>query len=380
MQSTSSGHQNSYEEQNNFSPRKFVLQVQYYLKYLLSKWLWIILITLMAGFAGYFYSSSKKPVYEAEITFALDEKSNPKTATALSQLSESLGLQNAPENGTAFFSSMTNIAELLRSKFLMERTLRDTVKTKKRQLAYMDFFLDSLGYRKKWMKKGPYVNTNWLSNKLTEDEIYFQNGIMSTACETLISQYIKINQKGSGTSIFSVKCVTENQAFSKNFLESLLRNLTDYYTQIRTERAKNNLDFIKSRTDSIQRTFTRALYSKASFSDAHMNPARQVSVVGTQKQETDVQILRASYIELSRALDLARSELINATPLFQYLDRPTLPLKRAGSNPTLYLVVFAFVGFAIAVLFFSMKMVYQLIMNSGVVKPEPIKYQDETET
>jgi LPS O-antigen subunit length determinant protein (WzzB/FepE family) len=346
-----------------FSPKKFVLQLQHLVQYLLSKWIWIISIALLLAITGFLYASLKKDIYAAEITFALDEQSNPQQKTAFAELTQTLGLQTVPDNGGVFFSSMTNIVELLKSRFLLEKTLRDTVTLNGNKLIYIDFFLDSLHYRKKWMAKSQYNKTNWQAKNISKDEKYFQNNIMRTVCETISTVHVKVNQNGNGSSIFSVKCISENQAFSKYFLEALLGKVAEYYTQIKTERAKNNLDFIQRRTDSVRSVFTGALYGRASFMDANMNPGRQVAVVSGEKQQTDIQILRTSYIELTKALELAKSELLRTTPLFQYLDMPVLPLKKTGANTSLYAVVFFIAGLFFTAVFFALKRLYKNIMQ-----------------
>lgn len=357
----------------SFSPKKFVLQVQGALRYLLRKWFWILALGLLAGLIGYVYSSGKNRLFEAEITFALDERSNPTQKTALTSLSENLGLQRGPEEGTAFFTSMTNIAELVKSRFLLERTLKDSVSLYGHRLLFIDFFLDSLGWREKWMKQTPYAKTNWLAPNLEQAETDFQNSILRSSCEMLSGTLLKINQKGAGTSIFSIKCVSEHELFSKHFLEGLMNNVSAYYTRIKTERAKANLDFIQRRSDSLQRAFTGALYTRASYADANANPARQVAMVSNEKQLTDVQILRTAYTELSKALDLAKSELIRDTPLFQYLDTPILPLKSTGSSPVMYFVLFSVAGTAFALLFFLAKLVYNRIMEEPIAYPAAVR-------
>ena len=74
------------------------------------------------------------------------------------------------------------------------------------------------------------------------------------------------------------------------------------------------------------------MYGRASFSDSHINASKQVSTVIKDKQQTDIQILRTSYAELVKSLEAAKNSLLQETPLFQFLDTPTLPLKRFNSN------------------------------------------------
>jgi hypothetical protein len=164
--------------------------------------------------------------------------------------------------------------------------------------------------------------------------------------ETLIAQDLKIDKKGKGTTIISVLCTSTHELFSKFFLEELMHTVTQYYIEKKTERAKMNVDFIQQRTDSIRHAYNIALYGRAEFSDAFFNPNRQLPMVTRERQQTDIQILRASYIELTRSLESAKTALMRDTPLIQYLDQPVLPLKALRSN----MIKFALIGFFLGAL------------------------------
>lgn len=287
-------------------------------RYLLSKW-WIILgVGVLLALAGAVYSIMKKPQFIAEVTFVLDEEATQSPRSGISQLSEELGLGS---DAGGMFSSPTNIMELMQSRLLIEKTLRSTVQVEGKKLLLADFFLDSLEYREKWKVRKDYAN----------DPLY-ESGLMGSMCETLTKQNIKIEKKGKGTTIFSVQCMSTHQLFSKYFLEELLNTVTKYYVEKKTERAKLNVDFIQKRTDSVRQAYNIALYGRAEFSDAFFNPGKQTPLVAREKQQTDIQILRASYVELTRSLEGAKTSLMRETPLIQYLDMPVLPLKILRSN------------------------------------------------
>ena len=121
--STQSGNNRVFDE---FSPQKLILQIQSTGSYILSKWLFILLVGIILGVAGYVYSSSKEPTYVAEITFAMDEGAGHSARSDFSQLSEQLGMGQVLEAG-GVFSSITNIIELMQSRLLVEKTLRSAV-------------------------------------------------------------------------------------------------------------------------------------------------------------------------------------------------------------------------------------------------------------
>lgn len=356
-------HHQSNLQEDQFSPRKFLLQVQSTTRFILSKWWLLLLMGVLMGVLGYFYGSTKKTLYIAEITFALDEEASLANRSSITQLSEQLGLGPAGDGGSVFFNSITNIIELLKSRSLIEKTLKDSIDVDGKKLLMADFFLDSLNLRKKWIKRAGADKINLLDGSLSKEDALYRNSIFANMCDMINNQFIKMEKKGGATSIISVKCITTHELFSKYFLEAHINKVTQYYTDIKTERAKKNLELIQNRTDSTRRAFSGSLYIKASFSDANMNPARQVAVIATEKQQTDVQILKSSYVELVKGLESAKAALIRDTPIFQYLDTPILPLKTNQSNPIFYFIVFSVLGIFLTMGFLLAGRLYRAILN-----------------
>jgi hypothetical protein len=342
-------------EYQEFSPRRFILQVQGLGRYILSKWLIILGVALLFGVAGIAYSMTRKPQFVAEVTFVLDEEATQAPKSGISQLSEELGIGS---DAGGVFSSPTNIAELMMSRLLIEKTLRSTVNVEGKKVLLADFFLDSLDYREKWMKKTRFYHLDFLSKKTDKQEALFENGIMRSMYETLIAQNLKIDKKGKGTTIISVLCTSTHELFSKFFLEELLHTVTQYYIEKKTERAKINVDFIQQRTDSIRHAYNIALYGRAEFADAFFNPNRQTPLVTRERQQTDIQILRASYVELTRSLEAAKTSLMRETPLIQYLDTPVLPLKALRSNLMKIALIAFILGAMAAIGYFLLRKIW----------------------
>ena len=180
--------------------------------------------------------------------------------------------------------------------------------------------------------------------------------------ETLLAKYLKIEKKGKSTSIIAVTCNTEHELFSKYFLEALIKEVTAYYIATKIQRAKSNVDFLVHRTDSMRNAFSSALYGHASFADAHLNPAMQVSIVPAERQQTEVQVNRTAYIDLVRSLETARTTLMRETPLIQYIDTPVLPLKIIQTGAMKKGWLFFFVGICLASVILLSVRTYQLIL------------------
>jgi hypothetical protein len=347
---------------DEFSPKKLILQVQGLGRYILGKWWKILLAGLLLGLAAAIYTYFKKPNFLAEITFVIDEEATQASKSTLPSLREELGLEPSADAGS-FFSSVTNIVELMQSRLLIEKTLRRSISLHGKTILFADFFLDSLEYREKWMEGSPYYRVNFSAAGKPDPEKLYENSIMRNIYEVIKARIIKIDAKGKGSSIISVTCISEHQLFSKYFLEAWLDEVTQYYTEIKTQRARINLELIQKRTDSVRMAYNNALYTRASFTDAHLNPIRQTVNVSTEKQQTDVQILRASYTELVQTLEMAKTNLMKDTPLIQYLDTPILPLKVMKSSLMKRFILLFIVGAFLATAYYAVMRIYRRILE-----------------
>jgi len=342
---------------NEFSPKEAILQLRSIGLYILSRWRPVLLAGIVLGLAGAAYSYFKKVDYVAEMTFALDEgaaSAAQRPGTGLSELTEALGMTQAYDAG-GVFSSATNIVELMTSRLLVERALRSSVTIDGHALSFADFFLDSLDYRQKWLKDQRYAGASFPIAGGSRQDSLFENGIFRSMYEILVARNIKIDKAGKGTTIFDATCISHNELFSKLFLEALMNEVVRYYVDVKTERAKLNLGFIQKRTDSIQQAYNKLLYGKAYYNDEHINPILQIAQVAKDKQLTDIQILKSTYIDLTHSLESAKTTLIRETPLIQYVDTPILPLKQLRSNLVKFLLIGFFAGALLMAGYFGLK-------------------------
>ncbi len=328
---------------DEFSPKKILFLTGQTGRYMLSQWKWIVGIGLLFGMGGAIKAYVTKPVYTAEISFTLDEGSAETQQSVYARLAAQLGLPGLNTAG-GVFTNIPNILELMKSRFLIDKTLRSNTIVNGKTLTLADFFLDSLEYREKWMKGSPSEHTSFAESHRNDADSLYKNNIISTIYQTLLAKNLAISQKGTGSSIIVVSCNSENELFSKYFLESLVNEVTGYYIETKTKRAMNNVDFLQKRIDSIRNVYTGSLYNRAAGTDANLNIVRETENVGASKKETDIQISKNTYIELVSSLEAARTLLTRDMPLFQYVDVPILPLKVQRASSLTSFILFFVVG------------------------------------
>lgn len=330
------------------------------LRELRKKIWWILAIAVIAGIVAAAMAYTTVPTYTATLSFVVDEENKAAARSEFSIFSEQLGL--APVNGGYFFSSAGNIMELINSRLIIERTLRKPIGSGKKNLLLAEYFLDSLGYGEKFNKdKPPFVFTS-SDKSLDSLTAINENGMLGVIHQTILSKHLSIQAGAKQSNLIKISCSSESQLFSKIFLESLINEVSTYYTAIKTERAQKNLAILQQRTDSTRNAYIALVRNRATFSDADINLVRQQAAAPGEKKQTDVQIIRDAYIELSGSLENAKTVLMNNTPLFQVLDRPTYPLKMSRPNAIKWFVLSAVVAAFLVTAFFLGRILYRFLL------------------
>lgn len=149
----------------------------------------------------------------------------------------------------------------------------------------------------------------------------------------------------------------------QSVLKAHMQSAVSYYQDIMTQRTKKNLETIQNRIDSINRAYTSALYGRAEIADANINLSRETAAVPGQRKQTDIDMLRSSYIDLSLKLENAKVSLLRSTPVVQILDEPNIPLPVVKVNFWRRFFLFTILGMVLTAIFFFLKSIYRLIMG-----------------
>jgi hypothetical protein len=362
---------NTSHQPNGLSIVQLLEQANALGSYLLRKWLVLLLTAICFGIIGWVIGSRKKTLYQAELSFALDEKAPDNAQSAFSVFSQQLGLE--PVDGGKAFSNTRNIEALLKSRLMIEKTLLSVHHSGKDSLLFFDYFLDSLELRDKW---APGTETGKLYPKdYAEDSVRArktEQALMKSMYLEVSRSFLSIQQKLKGSSILDISLSTPHEGFSKHFLEKLVSEVSGYYIESKTRRSKTNLKIIENRNDSIRRAYQQAIGLRASFADADINLVREIPVTPAEKMQTDVQILKQAYVELSRNLETAKTAVMNETPIIEIIDPPKMPLDRKSPTPLKNFIIFSFLGLFLAAAWMTVRWVFSLIKGNRYSAEEEV--------
>jgi len=267
--------QQSVKQDEEISLKELALKIKEWVIYLKSKWLVIFLAGVFGAGIGLAYAYRQEPVYTAILTFALeDEKSGTGLSGAMG-LASSLGIDLGTSAGGAF--SGANLIELMRSRTLVEKALLNpiTVSNKKQSLA--SYFIEFKQLNKDWNNNPEVKNIKFEPFADRSTYTLQQDSILGNLYGAIAGPdgILSVSQKDKKISIINVEVKSTNELFSKVFTESIAKEVSEFYIETKSKKAKLNVAILQRQADSIRRELNAAITGVAVANDNtyNLNPA-----------------------------------------------------------------------------------------------------------
>ncbi len=314
-------------ENDEITLKELLEKAKEWYSYLLSQWKIIVLAGVIGAALGLAYSISKKPIYTATLSFALEDEKGGGMSGALG-LASSLGLDLGGSAGGMFTGS--NLTELFKSRSMVEQTLMQPVLAGADSISLAEMYIRTQEWREKWQEKPKLKGIQF--PPLTKRKYFTRehDSIIGKMYEDLSKTSLTVAQKDKKISIISIDVKSENEAFAKAFSETLAKQVSDFYVDTKSKKARMNMAILQKQTDSIRTELNGAITGVAVANDNTfmLNPALNVNRAPSAKRQVDVQANTAILTELVKQTELAKVTLRKETPLIQVIDRPILPLPK----------------------------------------------------
>jgi Chain length determinant protein len=313
--------------------------------FLLSKWKIIIITGFIGACLGLGYSFTKKPVYTATLSFALEDEGGS-GGGGIGSLASSFGFDLGGSGGGAFSGS--NLTELFKSRNMVEKTLLSPIIFEGKKISIAEMYIQNNDWRKKWENKPKLKNLQFFPNADRKKFTREHDSILGVIFENLSKKGLTVAQKDKKIDITTIEVASTNELFSKYFTEALASQVSDFYITTKSKKARMNMAILQRQTDSIRGQLNGAINGVAVANDNTfgLNPAMNVRRAPSARRQVDVQANTAILTELVKQTELAKVTLRKETPLIQIIDRPILPLKKEKFGKLKGLVLGGFlVGF-----------------------------------
>lgn len=350
--------------EDEISLRDLFLKVREWWRYLLSKSLIILAAGAIGGILGVAYSFLKKPLYTASYSFVLDEQKGGGSMGSMSNLASLVGINLGSMEGAGLFTN-DNIMEFIKSKRMIQKTLLTKANFDGKEVLLVDKYVEIKNLRETWNKNPKLNGFHFIADT---NNYFLQDSLISIYYKDIIKNHLTIEKPDKKLSIIQLDIKSEDELFAKEFCESLLSNVADFYVQTLTKKSTENLAIITKQVDSVRRELNAAIGGVAIATEANPNPneAFQRLRVPSQKKQVDVQANTAILTELVRQQEIARLSVRNDKPLIQALDKPILPLEKNGLGKVKALVIGGFLFAFITVVFLLSRKLIKEIMGEDI--------------
>jgi len=327
-------------------------------KYIRSKWLFVLVAGCIGGGIGFLYAYLQKPKYVASLSFALeDDKAGGGGISGALGLANSLGFDMGGGAGGAFSGS--NLIELMKSRRLVEKALLNPYTVDGKKISLAEMYIKIHDWRKKWEKLNGFSEKIDFSPGVDRNKFTLsQDSLLGLIYSDIVKNKLIVEQKDKKISIIYVQVTTENELFSKYFAEGLAKEVSDFYIETKSKKAKTNVAILERQADSIRTELNNAITGVAIANDNtyNLNPALNIRRTPSSKRQVDVQANTAILTQLITNLEMAKATLLKETPLIQIIDLPILPLQIEKKSKLITAITFGIVFVFLVVFFYAVRM------------------------
>jgi uncharacterized protein involved in exopolysaccharide biosynthesis len=334
---------------NEISVSDFFLLLGSIWKYVMSKWVYVVIVAFLFSITGFWYASKKKPIYTAEITFS-PENDRSSGVSMYAGIAAQFGLDLGGGGGGAFEGE--NLIVFLKSRMLIEKALLSRVNND----LLINYYIKSHELEKDWQKDPSLKNVSFSSNN--QGGLRVRDSLMNEIVKD-IGEELVIERIDKKVNIVSVKIKDTDELFSKLFVEQLVNNGIQYYTAYRSQKTRENVQILQRQTDSVRSMLTGNIVSVAESNDLNVNPIRQIARTHVQRTQVDIQANGQLYGELAKQLELSKIALRKETPFVQIIDTPRLPLEKQRLGRFKTALLFGFVGAFLSIVFLLTKRLFK---------------------
>ena len=316
--------------------------IKAWFRYFLSKWWLFVIIGVACGIGGIFYAIKDKAQYESRLTFSLQDNGGGGGLGGALSLASEFGF-NLGGGGKDVFAG-ENILEIFSSRRMIQKVLLSADTLNGKPITMADEYIEFAGLKKGLLKLPRLTGISFPAGMPKEKFSYLQDSVLFLIYSDITKNSLMASKPDKKLNIFELKIKSPNERYSKLFVEMLIKETSDFYTELLSKRSKETLEILEKRVASLKGSLNSSITARAATQDANINPAFASAQAPLQKNEADIKVYGGAYAELFKNLELARYQYLNSKPLLQIIDAAEYPLKRIKLGKLKTGVIFGILG------------------------------------
>jgi len=307
---------------------------------------------LLGGFIGLFlgilFAFSKSNEYNSEVTVMPEVQSKGGSLGNLGSLAGLAGinLDNISGAGDAIRPDLyPNVLQSV--PFALDLLQRPVYSKEFKRTQPLDAYLTqhSEGTFGSWM-------ANLLSFGGGKQEEVFDPGNNSGALQVTKRQDDQIKEiQGRVTALYDRKsgivtlsATMPDPVVAASVAKRSLDYLTNYAITYRTEKARQQVDFLNRQVVAAKQRYQEAEVALSSYRDRNRSLFLNTAKIEEQRIQAEFLLAQDLYNTLSKQLEMAKIKVQEETPVFKTLGPAQVPLKKSGPKRTMIMAGFAVVG------------------------------------
>jgi hypothetical protein len=330
---TTERQQNKEAETDGISFKELIFKIRKWWNYLLTKWFFIIIFSLIGASLGFAYAVFTPPVYIATTTFVLEDEKGGGGLGNLAGLASMAGVDLGGSGGGIFQGE--NILSLYKSRTMLEKTLLSSVSINGKDQLLIDRYISMNELKEKWIDKPQLLKINFKTDSTKDGALILKNfrlrdSLLGVIVKDLNKNYLTVFKPDKKLSTIRVDVKSQDELFAKVFNDELVQNVNEFYINTKTKKTLQNVHILQHKTDSVRNVMNGAIYSAVAVVDAtpNLNPTRQIQrLAPSQRAQFSAETNKSILTEMVKNLELTKMSLLKETPLLQVVDQPVFPLE-----------------------------------------------------
>ena len=273
-------------------------------------------VGLLFAVGGYVKVKMAKPIYTANLTFALEQGDKSGGLSGLaSQFGFSVGGGGAGLGGE-------NLLTLMKSRRIVQDVLMSKI--------YVDG--DSVLLINQYVASQPKLKAKWDTLGLFPIDARTcckpkVDSALGVVVKTVSEKSLAVNKFDKKLSFVSLSYTGSDPVFTGAFVELLTAKSTKFYIESKMANSRTNIELLERRVDSVSAEMQAAMVGFASAQDQNSFTVQSVAKVPSVQKQMKVTMLTTLYGELVKNLELSKTMSAREEPLITIIDRPHYPLR-----------------------------------------------------
>ena len=322
-----------------------------YIAYLLKMKFVIIGCFLVFSILGVLVAFNSDVEYTATQTFVVEDAQQRAGIGSMVGIASQFGFDLAGSSSNTF--SQNNVLALLKSRGVVEAALmqKDTIAGKID--LFIEHYLSINNLREGWSKEEGFLPISY-ANRIT----YVHDSISGNVWMDIVENKLVVETQDQ-TNISSLSYSSVSQEFAKEFVDALIREMEKMHIAHKTAKARNTLDLLQNRADSVFFELELAEEEFARVKDVNQRIIKASGRLKELQLMRKVEVLNTMYLEIIKNVELAKMTLLNQTPIIAITGKPKLPLKEKKASKMLFGIGGGFLGFFLSVCFFVFRKLFK---------------------